>query len=245
MFHILADMFDGFFFFLKHFSGSCFWNFMFSPNFVVNGKINLIFSNGKINLIFSNEKMHKVQMPKVQMHKLQMSILVIHHYQLLISQFLKILLKNFSNEKMYKVQMHKLQMSMLVIHHHQLLISQFLKILLKDFEELMAMNLILIHWNMIMDCVIRYKNMMLIAKMKFKEFTLKLVHINLRSQTTTVSDYHGPPIKYSGSVPGYIYQIRIDLLEFLVEFQILEFQILAFQFYSRASILPWVTLITK
>jgi hypothetical protein len=40
MFHILANMFDGFFFFffLKHFSGSCFWNFMFSPNFVVDGK---------------------------------------------------------------------------------------------------------------------------------------------------------------------------------------------------------------
>jgi hypothetical protein len=130
-------------------------------------------------------------MCKVQMHELQMSMLVIHHYQLLISQFLKILLKNFSNEKMHKVQMpklqmHKLQMSMLVIHHHQLLISQFLKILLKDFEELMAMNLILIHWNMIMDYVIRYKNMMLIAKMKFEEFTLKLVHTDLRSQTTTV-----------------------------------------------------------
>jgi hypothetical protein len=181
MFHILADMFDGFFF-LKHFSGSCFWNFMFSPNFVVDGKINLIFSNEKMHKV----QMYKVQMPKVQMHKLQMSILVIHHYQLLISQFLKILLKKFSNEKMYKVQMHKLQMSMLVIHHHQLLISQFLKILLKDFEELMAMNLILIHWNMIMDCVIRYKNMMLIAKMKFEEFTLKLVHIDLRSQTVTV-----------------------------------------------------------
>jgi hypothetical protein len=50
MFHILADMFDEvffFFFFLKkkHFSGSCFQNFMFSPNFVVDGKINLIFSN--------------------------------------------------------------------------------------------------------------------------------------------------------------------------------------------------------
>jgi hypothetical protein len=48
------------------------------------------------------------------------------------------------------------------------------------------MNLILIHWNMIMDCVIKYKNMMLIVKMKFKEFTLKLVHTDLRSQTTTV-----------------------------------------------------------
>jgi hypothetical protein len=55
MFHNLADMFDVFFFFKKkkHFSGSCFRNFMFSPNFVVDGKI---------NLIFSNEKMHKVQM---------------------------------------------------------------------------------------------------------------------------------------------------------------------------------------
>jgi hypothetical protein len=150
--------------------------------------------------------MCKVQMPKLQMHELQMSMLVIHHYQLLISQFLKILLKIFSNEKMHKVQMPKLQMSMLVIHHHQLLIFQFLKIILKDFEELMAINLILIHWNMIMDCIIRYKNIMLIAKMKFKEFTLKLVHTDLQSQTTTV-----PPIKYSGSVPdpkdsfSYIY----------------------------------------
>jgi hypothetical protein len=44
------------FFFSKTFS--CFWNFIFSPNFVVDGKI---------NLIFSNEKMHKVQMCKVQM----------------------------------------------------------------------------------------------------------------------------------------------------------------------------------
>jgi hypothetical protein len=39
---------------------------------------------------------------------------------------------------------------------------------------------------MIMDCVIRYKNMMLIAKMKFEEFTLKLVHTDLRSQTIMV-----------------------------------------------------------
>jgi glucose-6-phosphate-specific signal transduction histidine kinase len=142
--------------------------------------------------------MCKVQMPKLQMHKLQMSMLVIHYYHLLISQFLKILLKIFSNEKMHKVQMHKLQMSILVIHHHQLLISQFLKILLKDFKKLMAMNLILVHWNIIMDCVVRYKNMMLIAEMKFEELTLKLVHTDLRSQTTTVT-----PIKYSGSVPVY------------------------------------------
>jgi hypothetical protein len=59
MFHILADMFDGFFF-LKTFS--CFWNFIFSPNFVVDGKI---------NLIFSNEKMHKVQMFKCTNFKCQ------------------------------------------------------------------------------------------------------------------------------------------------------------------------------
>jgi hypothetical protein len=45
----------------------------------------------------------------------------------------------------------------------------------------MTMNLILVHWNMIMDCVIRYKNMMLIAEMKFEELTLKLVHIDLWS----------------------------------------------------------------
>jgi hypothetical protein len=41
--------------------------------------------------------------------------------------------------------------------------------------------------------------MMLIAKMKFEEFILKLVHTDLRSQTTTV-----PPIKYSGSVPDHV-----------------------------------------
>jgi hypothetical protein len=60
------------------------------------------------------------------------------------------------------------------------------------------MNLILVHWNMIMDCVVRYKNIMLIVEMKFEELTLKLVHTDLRSQTTTV-----PPIKYSRSVPAY------------------------------------------
>jgi hypothetical protein len=56
----------------------------------------------------------------------------------------------------------------------------------------MAINLILVHWNMIMDCVVRYKNMILIAEMKFEKLILKLVHI-LRSQTTQ------SPIKYSGS----------------------------------------------
>jgi hypothetical protein len=50
---------------------------------------------------------------------------------------------------------------------------------------------------MIMDCVIRYKNMMLIAKIKFEEFILKLVYTDLRSRTTMVT-----PIKYSGSVPN-------------------------------------------
>jgi hypothetical protein len=74
MFHILADMFNGFFFFSKTFS--CFWNFIFSPNFVVDGKINLIFLNEKMHKV----QMCKVQMPKLQMHKLQMSMLVIHHY---------------------------------------------------------------------------------------------------------------------------------------------------------------------
>jgi hypothetical protein len=57
---------------------------------------------------------------------------------------------------------------------------------------------------MIMDCVIRYKNMMLIAKMKFEEFTLKLVHTDLRSQTTMV-----PPIKYSRFVPGVIQYLSV------------------------------------
>jgi hypothetical protein len=48
----------------------------------------------------------------------------------------------------------------------------------------MAMNLILVHWSMILDCVIRYGNMMLITEMKFEELTLKLVRTDLRSQTT-------------------------------------------------------------
>ena len=68
--------------------------------------------------------------------------------------------------QIYKLQMPKLQMSMLVIHHHQLLISQFLKILLKDFGELMPMHLILVYWNMILDYIVRYENMMLITEMK-------------------------------------------------------------------------------
>jgi hypothetical protein len=44
MFHILTDMFDGFFF-SKTFS--CFWNFIFSPNFVVDGKNQLDFFKRK------------------------------------------------------------------------------------------------------------------------------------------------------------------------------------------------------
>ena len=82
---------------------------------------------------------------------------------------------------MHKIQMPKLQMSMLVIHHHQ---SQFLKILLKDFRELMVMNLILAHWSMVLDCIVRYGNMMLITEMKLEQLTLKLVCTDLRSQTT-------------------------------------------------------------
>jgi hypothetical protein len=177
------------FFFLKHFSGSCFWNFMFSPNFVVD--------DGKINLIFSNEKMHKVQMPK-----LQMSILVIHHHQLLISQFLKILLKKFSNEKMHKVQMpklqmHKLQMSMFMIHTS----SPTSDISISKNSSKRLWNLILTHWNMIIDCVVRYENMMLIAEIKFEELTLKLVCTDL----CTVSDYHGPPHQIFWIRPWYCY----------------------------------------
>jgi hypothetical protein len=101
--------------------------------------------------------------------------------------------------------MHKLQMSMLMIHHYQLLISQLLKILLKDFEELMVMNLILVHWNIIIDCVVRYKNMMLIAEMKFEELILKLVHTDIRSQTTTVppSNILGPSLPILDVVVGF------------------------------------------
>ena len=76
--------------------------------------------------------------------------------------------------QMHKIQMPKLQMSMLVIHHRQFLISQFLKILLKDFGELMTMNLILVHWSMILGCVVKYENMMLIIERKFEKLTLKL-----------------------------------------------------------------------
>jgi hypothetical protein len=86
--------------------------------------------------------------------------------------------------QMSKVQIHKLQVSMLVIHRRQLLISQFLKILLKDLRELMTMNLILVHWSIILDCVVKYGNMMLITKMKFEELTLELVRTGLWSQTT-------------------------------------------------------------
>jgi hypothetical protein len=48
----------------------------------------------------------------------------------------------------------------------------------------MVMNLILIHWSMILDCVLRYGNMMLIIGMKFEELTLELVRTDLRSKTT-------------------------------------------------------------
>jgi hypothetical protein len=107
----------------------------------------------KSNTIFDFFKlqMHKVQMPKLQIPKLQMT---------------------------------KLRVSMMVIHRHQLLIFQFLKIILKDFGELMAINLILVPWSIILDCIIRYGNMMLITEMKFKELTLELVHTNLWPKTT-------------------------------------------------------------
>jgi hypothetical protein len=48
----------------------------------------------------------------------------------------------------------------------------------------MAINLILAHWSIILDCVVRYENIMLITDMKFEELTLKLVRTDLRSQTT-------------------------------------------------------------
>ena len=48
----------------------------------------------------------------------------------------------------------------------------------------MAMNLILAHWSMILDCVVKYENMMLITSMKFERLTLKLVCTDLRFQTT-------------------------------------------------------------
>jgi hypothetical protein len=85
--------------------------------------------------------------------------------------------------------MHKVQISMLVINYCQLLISQLLKILLKDFGELMIMNLILVHWSLILDYIVKYGNIMLINKMKFKELTLILVLTNLFSQTTRNLDY--------------------------------------------------------
>jgi hypothetical protein len=75
-------------------------------------------------------------------------------------------------------------MQKLVMHHCQLLISQRLKVLLTNLEELTSMNLILIHWNLILDCVVGYEIMILINKMKFDELTLKMVRIDLMSQST-------------------------------------------------------------
>jgi hypothetical protein len=82
----------------------------------------------------------------------------------------------------------------------------------------MTMNLILVYWNMIMDCVVRYKNIMLIVEMKFEELILKLIHTDLRSQTTTV-----PPSNIMGSSLGadhafgwYINQLESDLNGFIV-----------------------------
>jgi hypothetical protein len=54
-----------------------------------------------------------------------------------------------------------------------------LKILLTILKKLTLMNLILVHWNMIMDCIVRYGIMMLINVMKFDELTFKLVHIDV------------------------------------------------------------------
>jgi hypothetical protein len=48
----------------------------------------------------------------------------------------------------------------------------------------MAINLILVHWSLILDCVVRYENMILIIEMKFEELTLKAICTDLRSQTT-------------------------------------------------------------
>ncbi|XP_059458258.1 uncharacterized protein LOC132187841 [Corylus avellana] len=85
--------------------------------------------------------------------------------------------------------MPKLQMSTLVMHHRQLLTSQFLKILLKDFGELMAMNLILVHWSLILDCVVRYGNMMLITEMKFEELTLMLPSGHFTQRVFTIDGF--------------------------------------------------------
>jgi hypothetical protein len=46
------------------------------------------------------------------------------------------------------------------------------------------MNLILVHWSLILDCVVRYGSIMLINGMKFDELTLKLVRTNLSTHTT-------------------------------------------------------------
>ena len=51
-------------------------------------------------------------------------------------------------------------------------------------EELTSMNLILFHWNMIVDCIVRYEIMILVNVMKFKELTLKLVCINIIFEST-------------------------------------------------------------
>jgi hypothetical protein len=45
------------------------------------------------------------------------------------------------------------------------------------------MNLILLHWSLIIYDVVRYENIMLFNEIKFEELILMLVHTNLLSQT--------------------------------------------------------------
>jgi hypothetical protein len=65
-----------------------------------------------------------------------------------------------------------------------------------------------------MDCVIRYKNMMLIAKMKFEEFILKLVYTDLRSQTTMVppSNILDPSLTVAEATPWPLGVVRPPLM---------------------------------
>jgi hypothetical protein len=52
----------------------------------------------------------------------------------------------------------------------------------------MPINLILVHWSLILNFVVRYGTRMLINGMKFKEFTLKLVYTDVLSQSTQNMD---------------------------------------------------------
>jgi hypothetical protein len=78
----------------------------------------------------------------------------------------------------------------------------------------MPINLILVHWSMILDCVIRYGIMMLIRGIKFKELALKLVHTDVISQCTQNMDMQITYVAFNlhGSC-YFLYGLNIHLIK--------------------------------